>query len=651
MASACTVPQGSRSGTSRSAAFARVVDGAGQVAEDHPGERGQHQVGGDLPVGAERPGGGDAGLGLGEGLLRPALLDPEEGQVPVDLGGEAGVVEVGHQGDGGVDVGLGPGHVARRRLQPAGQEVAGGAVARGHPVPRRGHRLPEASGPGDAVAEHDPRPPETEGDAQPRSPGRGGRSRPGRRRCRPARHAPAATQARLARAPPLGPAPVRDRPEPVGVGRPGLRRPARDLQALDGVGPDAVEQAVPQLRRPPPSSTATSERSTSRPSTSTATDLGTPSAPRTCSAAASGRRPGEHRRAPRGHAGRRGRAGRSSTPMAAARARRRSGRRLVGSCSRANRSSSRREISWTDSDRTRAAASSMASGRPSSDRHTSSTSSAVSASAANRGRRRQRRERANSATESSTRDSGSSACRTSPSRPRGTWLVASTRRVGAASSSCSTRSATGPTTCSQLSSTSSVGAPPSRSDRARLTPGDVERLGHELRHRRARVRAVETDQPHAARPVGRPGDLDGEPGLADPRRAHDGDDAAVRDDSPATVARSASRPPGPSQRGEVADRRRAAPAGPDPEPTPTALLAAPAPRARAGRGPARGRAPRPAAGPHPCVGGQGVGLATRPVERGDERRPQTLRAAGARRPAPRARRWWRRRRRDRPAAA
>ena len=85
------------------------------------------------------------------------------------------------------------------------------------------------------------------------------------------------------------------------------------------------------------------------------------------------RRPaGEARPAPTGRAGRRGTAGRSSRPGRRAASAGAAGRWLVGSLSRVNRSPSRRAISSTDSALTRAAASSMASGRPSSERHTSS---------------------------------------------------------------------------------------------------------------------------------------------------------------------------------------------------------------------------------------------------------------------------------------
>ena len=60
-------------------------------------------------------------------------------------------------------------------------------------------------------------------------------------------------------------------------------------------------------------------------------------------------------------------------------ARRRSGLRLVGSLSTPKRSSSRRAISAIDSVLVRAAASSIASGRPSSDRHSSCSSRVVAA--------------------------------------------------------------------------------------------------------------------------------------------------------------------------------------------------------------------------------------------------------------------------------
>ena len=81
--------------------------------------------------------------------------------------------------------------------------------------------------------------------------------------------------------------------------------------------------------------------------------------------------------APTGHVDRRGTTARSSTGSSISSARRRSGLRLVGSLKTLNRSSSRRVISSIDSVFVRAAASSIASGRPSSDRHSSSTASST----------------------------------------------------------------------------------------------------------------------------------------------------------------------------------------------------------------------------------------------------------------------------------
>ena len=112
----------------------------------------------------------------------------------------------------------------------------------------------------------------------------------------------------------------------------------------------------------------------------------------------------------------------------------------------------------------RAAASSIASGSPSSARHS------VVGSSPGRAARR-----VNSSTASSSA-SGASSWTTSPSTSSGTWLVARIRSAGAASSRRTTSAAAASRTCSQLSRTRTAGAERSRSRSAGsppLTPTDA----------------------------------------------------------------------------------------------------------------------------------------------------------------------------------
>ncbi len=103
----------------------------------------------------------------------------------------------------------------------------------------------------------------------------------------------------------------------------------------------------------------------------------------------------------------------------------------------------------------------MASGNPSRARQRSSTAPALSSSRTNWCRCCVARP-AKRAVESAS-PSGSRPWTTSPSSPSGTWLVASTVSPGAASSSRATSDTTPSTTCSQLSSSRSDSAPANRS--------------------------------------------------------------------------------------------------------------------------------------------------------------------------------------------
>ena len=138
--------------------------------------------------------------------------------------------------------------------------------------------------------------------------------------------------------------------------------------------------------------------------------------------------------------------------MTACSVRCRSGASLAPPRSTANRSSRRRAISGTDMTRTRAAASSTASGSPSRWRHSSRTASGGRSTPGRAARARC----ANSSTEV-PRSSSGSGYTASDDRPSGARLVASTRRSLLSDTRACTRSAAPRTTCSQLSSTSSAG--------------------------------------------------------------------------------------------------------------------------------------------------------------------------------------------------
>ena len=206
---------------------------------------------------------------------------------------------------------------------------------------------------------------------------------------------------------------------------------------------------------------------------------------------------------------------------------RRAGRWLAGSRSSANRSSSRRAISCTGSTRVRAAASSIASGSPSSERHTSSTVRRVSSSSSairalgggplgEQGHRVGQVERRE-------------VEHLLPADPSGSWLVASTRTPGADASSARRRAATASATCSQLSSTSSRSVPCSRSvTAARVGVSSPRATPMPRPHRRVRGRGrLEPRQPRAAGACPR-GRLERQPRLAHPGRARQRDQPGGR---------------------------------------------------------------------------------------------------------------------------
>ena len=125
-------------------------------------------------------------------------------------------------------------------------------------------------------------------------------------------------------------------------------------------------------------------------------------------------------------------------------------------------------ISSIDNVLVRAAASSIASGRPSSDRHRSCTASSGLARRARSVRCAPAR-RVNNATASDSA-SGASSNTTSPSTSSGTWLVHRIRSPGAASRRRTASAAAASMTCSQLSRMTNAGLLLSRSNSAASPP-------------------------------------------------------------------------------------------------------------------------------------------------------------------------------------
>ena len=123
--------------------------------------------------------------------------------------------------------------------------------------------------------------------------------------------------------------------------------------------------------------------------------------------------------------------------------------------STANPSSRRRAISATDMTRTRAPASSAASGNPSRRPHSSRTACAGRSASG-----RAARARCSNSSAVVGRSSSGSRYTDSDDRPSGARLVVSTRRSLLSHTRACTRSAAPRTTCSQLSSTSSAGPGP-----------------------------------------------------------------------------------------------------------------------------------------------------------------------------------------------
>lgn len=149
------------------------------------------------------------------------------------------------------------------------------------------------------------------------------------------------------------------------------------------------------------------------------------------------------------------------------------------------RNRSRRTIpaSTSGSARARAwaAASSMASGRPSASRQIRRAAASVSGPEGSAGCTRRARS-TNSATASASRSRPLSGRTVSPVSPSATRLVTSTRSSGHPRSRSATSEATSSRTCSQLSSTSTAPARPNRScNRSRAPRPGSSRIPHPFR--------------------------------------------------------------------------------------------------------------------------------------------------------------------------
>ena len=148
-------------------------------------------------------------------------------------------------------------------------------------------------------------------------------------------------------------------------------------------------------------------------------------------------------------------------------------------------------MSSSDSVLVRAAASSMASGRPSSERHRSSTAS----SALGLPGRCAAARRVNSSTASGSAR-GARSNTVSPSTYRGIWLVHRTRTPGAASSTRTASAAAASTTCSQLSRITTAVDAPEPLEQRRLTAGNVHGGHQHVDDLLVRRRGLEPGQPH-----------------------------------------------------------------------------------------------------------------------------------------------------------
>ena len=497
------------------ATWSRASRGARAVAGRDRGAGGEERVRGLVPRPVEPVVERAAAVGERQRLLPLAVVRHDVGEVVGAARLQVGVVDrVGELGRGG-DVPAGGLEVARRRLDPGGEQERGrpgraagaaspaaSSAARSRCAPRLSPRTIHAQPNPLAMRERAQR-------VVRRAPGqRGvdvGALGPGEREVLGLPRAAHALRSTTAAASANHAACAARR----ALGQPGLGH------RLERERADAVEQPVARRARRRRRSPASGSRA-GRPRRSPPPAARRARRARTRPPAAARRR--RTWPAPRGRAGRRGTAGRSSTRSSPCSARRRSGLRLVGSLSTVKRSSRRRAISSTDSVLVRAAASSIASGRPSSERHSSRTS--LRRRPAGRGAAG---EQLDGVGERERRELEHGLAVDVERRPG--WCTGSAA-PGAASSRRSASAAAASTTCSQLSRISTAPARLEPLEQRRLAAGDAQRGDHRVEDVVGGLRGLEPGEPDAGHVGQRAPGRDRERRLADPARADDLDEPA-----------------------------------------------------------------------------------------------------------------------------
>ena len=284
------------------------------------------------------------------------------------------------------------------------------------------------------------------------------------------------------------------------------------------------------------------------------------------------------------------------------------GLRLVGSLSTLKRSSRRRVISSIDSVLVRAAASSIASGSPSSERHRSRTASPASP--------RGGAHAVNSSTASASA-SGASSNTASPSTSSGTWLVHRIRSPrGGVEEADRERRGRVDDVLAVVEDHHRGGALEPLEQR-RLAAGDVQRGDQRVEDVVGRRRGLEPGQPDAAGRLGQPAaGRDRDRRLPDPARPDDLDEPLALAAGRTRAAISVSRPTSSADSdGRFPAARAAAERRVVVQDLLLELL-----QPRPGIEAELVRQP----GPDPLVGRQRVGLASRSVQRGDQQLPQAF---------------------------
>ena len=350
------------------------VDAALLVTGRDRGSGGEEPVRGLIPRPVQPVVESSTAIGQLHRLAELAVMRHDVGEVVTAARLQVDIIDRVGQFGGCGDVVAGEFEVTRRRFDPRREQQGAG------PVPDRGGvagRVECGQDPlcASAVAEDDPGPTEPVDDAEREQRVVRWRSRPARRRCwraRPGRRRDARPGDCCAH---LGWR-IRLRQRTMRRARRGRARTARRRSSLRARTPGCCRAAgsgraierTPRRRRSP----ANGSRA-GRPRRSPRLPARRALRGRTRPPAAARRR--RRWQGPTGPAGRRGTAARSSIGSSTLSARRRSGLRLVGSLNTLKRSSRRRVISSIDNVLVRAAASSIASGRPSSERHRSRTAS------------------------------------------------------------------------------------------------------------------------------------------------------------------------------------------------------------------------------------------------------------------------------------